>query len=139
LPFLLLILETERFRTQTHRPRRETKRFCETRARSPVGVAEPSPIELEEPISSEIWRFSDSEIEETRSVRPRDPILLFTHSNRTYSTGFSATAITAMERCSKGFSEYWPTHFQPRNRRCLWDRTVLMVFSVWISVYLASR
>jgi hypothetical protein len=55
------------------------------------------------------------------------------------STGFSATAITAMERCSKGFSECWLTHFRPRNRRCLWDRTVLMVFYVWISLYLASR
>jgi hypothetical protein len=35
------------------------------------------------------------------------------------STGFSATAITMMERRSKGFSECWPTHFRPRNRRCL--------------------
>lgn len=53
------------------------------------------------------------------------------------STGFLATTITTMERRSKGFSDCWPTHFRSRNRRCLWDRTVLMVFSVWISLYLA--
>jgi hypothetical protein len=55
------------------------------------------------------------------------------------STGFSATAITTTERRSKGFSECWSTHFRSRNRRCLWDQTVFMVFSVWISLYLASR